>query len=134
MRSATRAVISSYTEQSSQRLISAAPPRSIVLTVDVDPALYVSNAIPAQSGKRLAFFVRASGSRVPVSALADPSGEREAFVDATLEDDPTTLLTGSRDMLAQAGTKFVAPRVFFPSSVPGNRRTAGDVGVTARAP
>ncbi len=61
----------------------------------------LSHSIPAESRERLAFLIRASGSRIPVVCVSDSSGGCDSFADATIRDGPDNLLEGIEDLLAK---------------------------------
>lgn len=61
----------------------------------------LSHSIPAESRERLAFLIRASGSRIPVVCVTDSSNGCDSFADATIQDGPDNLLQGIEDLLAR---------------------------------
>jgi DNA-binding NtrC family response regulator len=76
--------------------------------VDFDLVL-LGHAIPIAHRERLAFLIRASGSRTPVVCIADPSCHPQSFADATIRNDAGALLTGMEELLAKKATPQ-APR------------------------
>ena len=67
---------------------------------DFDMVL-LGSSIPADSRERLAFLIRASGSRIPVVCVADPSGDADTFADATIRDEPIKMLEGIGEVMAK---------------------------------
>jgi DNA-binding NtrC family response regulator len=67
--------------------------------VDFDLVL-LGHAIPIEHRERLAFLIRASGSRTPVVCIADPSCHPQSFADATFTNDAGALLTSMEELLA----------------------------------
>jgi len=56
--------------------------------------------IPADSRERLAFLIRASGSRVPVVCVANSSSGSDSFADATIRGEPIKLLEDIGEIMA----------------------------------
>jgi DNA-binding response OmpR family regulator len=61
----------------------------------------LGNSISLESKERLTFLIRSSGSHTPVICVANPSGDRNSFADATLNNDPSELLTVVGELLAK---------------------------------
>jgi DNA-binding response OmpR family regulator len=61
----------------------------------------LSHSLPAESRERLAFLIRASGSRVPVVCVSDSSSGCDTFADATIQSGPDYLLQGIENLLAR---------------------------------
>jgi len=61
----------------------------------------LSHSIPTESRERLAFLIRASGSRIPVVSVSDSSSNCDSFADATILDGPDNLLQGIKDLLSK---------------------------------
>jgi hypothetical protein len=59
--------------------------------------------------ERLTRLIRASGSKVPVVSIGDPSSDPESYADATLRSDPGTLLTGIIAIVAERARTRRAP-------------------------
>ena len=72
---------------------------------DFDVVL-LGQAIPKEDKEKLAFLVRASGSRTPVICLAGATGDSESFADAAVkgEQQHFELLAGLGDLLAKSAT------------------------------
>ena len=62
----------------------------------------LDNSLPKKDKDRLTCLIRASGSRTPVVTIASERGDEDSFADATVESDPSKLLTGIRDTLVKA--------------------------------
>lgn len=67
----------------------------------------LDQSIPAESRERLAFLIRATGSRVPVVCISDSLTECDAFADATMQNEPSQLLQGIEDLLAKNATPLL---------------------------
>jgi DNA-binding response OmpR family regulator len=61
----------------------------------------LGDSLPFDKKERLAYLIRASGSRVPVVSIGDPSSDPDSYADATLRSDPKTLLTGISAIVAE---------------------------------
>jgi hypothetical protein len=61
----------------------------------------LGHAIPTDSRERLTFLIRASGSRTPVVCVTDSSTDCDSFADATLKNEPSNLLQGIGELLAE---------------------------------
>jgi DNA-binding NtrC family response regulator len=53
----------------------------------------LGHSIPEEARERLAFLIRATGSRVPLACIVASSGQHDSFADATFEQDSSELLT-----------------------------------------
>lgn len=60
------------------------------------------HSIPTKEKDRLTSWIRASGSRIPVVSVSASPGQRDPFMDATVESDPNSLLKGMREALNKA--------------------------------
>jgi len=73
----------------------------------------LSHSLPAESRERLAFLIRASGSRVPVVSVSNSSSSCDSFADATLnstlQHEPGHLLLQIESLLAKHGEMPMAP-------------------------
>lgn len=58
-------------------------------------------SLPFDKKERLSYLIRASGSKVPVVSIGDPSSDPDSYADATLRSDPGTLLTGILAIVAE---------------------------------
>jgi|ERR1035437_3721934 hypothetical protein len=77
---------------------------SLFRAIDVDLVL-LGDSISGESRERLAFLIRASGSRVPVVCITDSPVESDSFADAIIRNDSSELLQCTRELLAKrAGT------------------------------
>jgi CheY-like chemotaxis protein len=61
----------------------------------------LSHSLPAESRERLAYLIRASGSRIPVICVSDSSRCSDSFADATIHSGPENLLQGIEDLLSK---------------------------------
>jgi hypothetical protein len=61
----------------------------------------LGRSISADSRERLAFLIRASGSRIPVVCVADSPNDSDAFADATIRSEPIKLLEGIGEIIAK---------------------------------
>ena len=59
----------------------------------------LGHSVPVDAKERLAFLIRATGSRVPVVSIAGSSEHHDSFADATFDHDSTNLLSGIGDLL-----------------------------------
>jgi CheY-like chemotaxis protein len=76
---------------------------------DLDLIL-LCRSIPASDREGLTCLIRASGSLVPVISIANKSGQRDMFPDATFnEHDPSNLLLSIQEMLESSTKKRSAP-------------------------
>jgi CheY-like chemotaxis protein len=73
-------------------------------SVDFDPVL-LGHSIPIEHRERLAFLIRASGSRTPVICIADPACDPQSFADATLKNDASALPAGMEELLVKTARK-----------------------------
>jgi CheY-like chemotaxis protein len=60
------------------------------------------HSVPSTDRERLTALIRASGSKTPIVSIAGSRGECDAFVNATLEDNPNEFVVGIRDALIRA--------------------------------
>ena len=70
-------------------------------TGDFDIVL-LGHSIPIEDRERLAFQIRASGSRTPVISMAKSTGGSDWFRDATLKSDSSALLSGAEEVATPA--------------------------------
>ena len=63
--------------------------------------ILVDYSIPIEGRERLRFFLRASGSRIPVVCLTDSPGGHDSFADATIGNEPDDLVQAIRELLAK---------------------------------
>jgi DNA-binding NarL/FixJ family response regulator len=61
----------------------------------------LGHSIPTDSRERFTFLIRESGSRTPVVSITDSSTERDSFADATIRNDPASLLKSIRELMAE---------------------------------
>jgi DNA-binding response OmpR family regulator len=61
----------------------------------------LGHSIPTDSRERFTFLIRESGSRTPVISITDSTTERDCFADATIGNDPTSLLKNIRELVAE---------------------------------
>ncbi len=61
----------------------------------------LGNSIPIDSRERFTFLIRASGSRTPVVSVTDSSTECDSFADATITNDPASLLRSIRELMGE---------------------------------
>ena len=61
-------------------------------------------SIPTNLKERLTCWIRATGSSIPVVSVSGWICQHDAFADATVEGNPSTLLMGIRDALVKAAT------------------------------
>lgn len=61
----------------------------------------LGNSISLESKERLTFLIRSSGSHTPVICIANPSGDRNDFADATLNNDSCEFLKIIEELLAK---------------------------------
>ncbi len=61
----------------------------------------LGNAISTDSRERFAFLIRAIGSRTPVVCITDSAGHRDSFADATVRNEPTSLLQSIGELMAE---------------------------------
>ena len=66
-------------------------------------------SLSLENKERLAFLIRASGSRTPVVCIAGCSGEDDPFADATLKSDSSELITGMGTVMARMARNRAAP-------------------------
>jgi|ERR1700734_2923223 DNA-binding response OmpR family regulator len=59
------------------------------------------HSIPTESRERLTFLIRSSGSRIPVVCVAESSSGHDSFADATIRNEPDSLLQGIGESLAK---------------------------------
>lgn len=74
----------------------------------------LGHSIPADSRERFAFLVKAIGPRTPVVSISDSADHRDHFADATVRNEPTSLLQSIGELMAER------PRSSLPSrALPG---------------
>jgi DNA-binding NarL/FixJ family response regulator len=61
----------------------------------------LGHSIPTDRRERFAFLIRASGSRAPVVSVTDSSTECDSFADATIRNDPASMLKSIRELMAE---------------------------------
>jgi len=61
----------------------------------------LGHTIPADNRERLTFLIRASGSRTPVVYITDSANHRDSFADATIRNEPTSLLQSIGELMAK---------------------------------
>jgi DNA-binding response OmpR family regulator len=64
--------------------------------------------ISADTRERLAFLIRASGSKVPVVCIAKSSNDVDSFADATITAEPAEVLPCVAAILAEKAGNWVA--------------------------
>lgn len=64
-------------------------------------------SIPTSEKDRLALWIRASGSRIPIISISGILCQRDAFANATVVNDPNVLLMAIREVLINAATPAV---------------------------
>jgi DNA-binding response OmpR family regulator len=69
----------------------------------------LGHSIPTDSRERFTFLIRASGSHTPVVSITDSSTECDSFADATIGNEPASLLKSIRELMAER-EKARAPR------------------------
>jgi DNA-binding NtrC family response regulator len=81
-------------------------------TGDFDLVL-LGHAIAVEEKESLTLLIRAAGSRTPILCIADHSGNREPFADATVTNDSSALLRGMGELLArESQLRAVQTRTF----------------------
>ncbi len=70
----------------------------------------LGHSIPAESRERLAFLIRASGSRIPVVCIADSSSDVDTFADATIRSEPIKMLEDIEELIANRAKRPAANR------------------------
>jgi len=71
----------------------------------------LGRSFPAEIKERLAFLIRASGSRTPVVSLANARGDIDTFADVTLGGDPGEFLTEMKQLVASTARRPAVPGV-----------------------
>ena len=71
----------------------------------------LGHSISAEQKERLTSLIRASGSRTPVVCIPNSSGDCNSFVDETLQDDASALLTGMEEILAKPQRARAIPAI-----------------------
>jgi DNA-binding NtrC family response regulator len=61
----------------------------------------LGHSIPTESRERLTFLIRASSSRIPVVCVSPSSSHHDRFADATIREEPDSLLRGIQELLAK---------------------------------
>ena len=61
----------------------------------------LDHSISVESKERLSFLIQASGARTPVLSIADSPCDPRSFADATIKNDPVTMLAGVGGLPAQ---------------------------------
>jgi DNA-binding response OmpR family regulator len=75
---------------------------------DFDMVL-LGHSLPAESRERLAYLIRAAGSRTPVVSVSDSSGVSDPFADATIRVAHDKLLQAIQDFLDKRTAAYAAP-------------------------
>ena len=70
---------------------------------DFDMVL-LGHSLPAESRERLAYLIRAAGSRTPVISVSDSTGGSDPFADATIRVGHDKLLQAIQDLLEKRKT------------------------------
>ena len=68
----------------------------------------LSHSIPSESRERLAYLIRASGSRIPVICVSESSSGSDSLADATIRSGPENLLQGIEDLLSKQEGRLAA--------------------------
>lgn len=68
----------------------------------------LGHSIPTDSQERFTSLIRESGSRTPVVSITDSSTVRDSFADATIRNDPDSLLKSIRELMAEVARAPVA--------------------------
>lgn len=71
----------------------------------------MGDSISKENKERLAFLLRASGSRTPVVSIGMAAGDFDSFADATLKNDSGVLLAGMGELLAGYAEMRRAPAI-----------------------
>src|ERR1035441_5374800 len=82
---------------------------SLFRAIDVDLVLF-GDSISGESRDKLAFLIRASGSRVPVVCITDSPVESDSFADAIIGSDSSELLQCTGELLAKRARTAVPER------------------------
>ena len=91
-------------------------------TGDLDLIL-LCHSIPATDRERMTCLIRASGSLVPVVSVAETSGQRDVFPDATFdESDQSNLLSSIHEILVASASKRSLRAVRIGSGFESRRR------------
>jgi hypothetical protein len=61
----------------------------------------LGHSIPTDSRERLTFLIRAIGSQTPVVSITDSSTGCDSFADATIRNEPSTLLQSIGEIMAE---------------------------------
>jgi CheY-like chemotaxis protein len=69
----------------------------------------LGHAIPTDSRERLTFLIRAIASRTPVVCITDSASHQDSFADATIRNDPASLLQGIGELMAERAKSFAPP-------------------------
>jgi DNA-binding response OmpR family regulator len=75
---------------------------SSFLSGDFD-LVVLDDSLPAKDSDRLTSLIRASGSRIPVIAVASQDSPLKSFADTTVEADPIKFRVGVRKVLLRQG-------------------------------
>jgi DNA-binding NtrC family response regulator len=79
---------------------------------DFDMVL-LGQSIPEDDKERLAFLIRATGSKVPVVCIAGSSPHHDSFVDATFGTDQGEMLAGLEGLMASKSRERTVPAFQF---------------------
>ncbi len=73
----------------------------------------LGHGIPTDSRERLAFLIRSTTSRTPVVCISESASHQDSFADATIRNDPASLLQEIGELMAER-TKSLAGRGAMP--------------------
>jgi len=82
---------------------------------DFDMVL-LGHSIPEDDRERLAFLIRATGSKVPVVCIAGSSRHPDTFVDATFGTDQSEMLEGMEVLMANKARMRTTQAFLFASA------------------
>jgi DNA-binding response OmpR family regulator len=82
------------------------------MTGDFDLVL-IGDSFSVESKERLTRLIRASGSRTPVVSIANSSGDRDLFADATIKNDSSKLLQRMGELLAKESRSWAGQTIMF---------------------
>jgi hypothetical protein len=74
----------------------------------------LGHSVPTDSRERFTFLIRASGSRTPVVSITDSPTGCDSFADATIGNEPASLLKSIRELMTERGIA-PAPRRATPA-------------------
>lgn len=82
----------------------------------------LGQSLSAETKEKFAFLVRSASSRTPVVCIAGPSGDCDAFADATLKCEQNRLITGIGELLARMPGTPAARAAPQPNLYPDNSK------------